>query len=60
MSGMDESRAKAIFDFFGCFMTVSIEINELADLSDGIAMFEALSEMLVVPCFSSSSLCSLS
>jgi hypothetical protein len=45
MSEISESRARAIFDFFGCFMTVSVQINELADLSDGIAMFEALSEM---------------
>ena len=46
MSEISEARAKAIFDFFGSvFMTVSVEINELADLSDGIAMFEALSEM---------------
>ena len=42
---IDDARAKAVFEFFGCFMTVSVEINELADLSDGIAMFEALSEM---------------
>jgi hypothetical protein len=45
MSEITAARAKAIFDFFGCFMTVSVEIKELADLSDGIAMFEALSEM---------------
>jgi hypothetical protein len=44
-AGMDDARAKAVFEFFGCFMTVSVEINELADLSDGVAMFEALSEM---------------
>ncbi|KAL3792752.1 hypothetical protein ACHAWO_002357 [Cyclotella atomus] len=45
MSEITEARARAIFDFFGCFMTVSVEINDLADLSDGIAMFEALSEI---------------
>ena len=45
MSEISEAKTRAIFDFFGCFMTVSVEINELADLSDGIAMFEALSEM---------------
>jgi hypothetical protein len=40
-----EARSAAVIEFFGCFLTVSTPIKELADLSDGVAMFEALSEM---------------
>lgn len=43
----DAQRAAALVEFIGTFMTVSESPTELADLSDGVAVFEALSEMYV-------------
>jgi hypothetical protein len=42
----DEGRHKAMVEFIGTFPTISGSPPEtLADLSDGVALFEVLSEM---------------
>ena len=40
-----ESRHGAIIEFIGCFALSSGTPETMADLSDGVALFEALSEM---------------
>lgn len=46
MSG-DDARNAALVEFVGTFATVSENIEEISDLRDGVALFEALSEMYV-------------
>mmetsp|Transcript_26487 Transcript_26487/g.54592 ORF Transcript_26487/g.54592 Transcript_26487/m.54592 type:complete len:586 (-) Transcript_26487:96-1853(-) len=45
MSDMDEGQVKAVIEFLGSFLTISSQPKELTDLSDGVIMFEALSEI---------------
>jgi hypothetical protein len=46
--GDDEERYAAMVEFLGCFPTVSGPPPEdIADLGDGVVLFEALSEMYV-------------
>jgi hypothetical protein len=40
-------RHAALVTFMGTFMTVHETVNELSELSDGVIIFEALSEMYV-------------
>lgn len=44
-SEIDEGQSKAMFEFLGSFLTITVDVEEMEDLSDGIAMFEALSEI---------------
>ena len=44
----DEARNAALVEFVGIFEDVSSAPTTLSDLSDGVALFEALSEMYVV------------
>lgn len=43
-----EERQAALVEFMGTFMTVHETINDISELSDGVIMFEALSEMYVI------------
>ena len=43
--GNDEARNAALVEFVGTFVTISERIEEISDLGDGVALFEALSEM---------------
>jgi hypothetical protein len=45
MENANLHRRAAMVEFLGCFSTISMQINELTELSDGVVMFEALSEM---------------
>ena len=45
MSGGGEERNAALVEFLGIFDSVSSSPSTLSDLSDGVALFEALSEM---------------
>jgi hypothetical protein len=45
MSDDDETRNAALVEFLRTFVTVSENIEQISDLSDGVALFEALSEM---------------
>jgi hypothetical protein len=40
-----EARDAALIEFIGTFASVSEHVESIADLSDGVAIFEALSEM---------------
>lgn len=43
---MSTARDAALVEFIGTFMTVSgSNIEKISDLGDGVALFEALSEM---------------
>jgi hypothetical protein len=42
---MDPSRQNAMVEFIRTFAPVSSPPEDLQDLSDGVALFEALSEM---------------
>jgi hypothetical protein len=42
---MDSSRHIAMLEFIRTFATVSTPPDELKELGDGVALFEALSEM---------------
>lgn len=46
---MTKARDAALLEFIGTFMTVSgSNIETISDLGDGVALFEALSEMYVL------------
>lgn len=45
MSTDDETRYAAMVEFLGSFSTVSQPPENISDLSDGVVIFEALSEM---------------
>jgi hypothetical protein len=47
MSQGDEYAA-AMVEFLSCFPSISTPPSQLADLADGVTMFEALSEMYVM------------
>ena len=50
--GDNEARYKAMVEFLGTFPTLSgSPPEEMADLSDGVALFEVLSEMYVLLLF---------
>jgi hypothetical protein len=40
-----EARNEALIEFIGTFSTVSEQVESITDLGDGVAIFEALSEM---------------
>jgi hypothetical protein len=42
-----DARNAALIEFIGSFSTVSEHIDQISDLGDGVAIFEALSEMYV-------------
>jgi len=47
----DKARYRAMVEFLGTFPTLSgSPPEEMADLSDGVALFEVLSEMYVHQC----------
>ena len=45
MSDDMEARNAALVEFIGTFVTVSEHIEQISDMGDGVALFEALSEM---------------
>lgn len=49
MSDADEARYGAMVEFLGTFPTLSgSPPQDISELSDGVALFEALSEMYVI------------
>jgi len=47
MASEDDDRGRAMVEFLRTFPTISTPPDALADLHDGVALFEALSEMYV-------------
>lgn len=45
MSSEEEARYRAMVEFIGTFPTVSAPPADISELSDGVALFESLSEM---------------
>jgi len=45
MADNNEARYAAMVEFLGCFPTLSTAPSTIEDMGDGVALFEALSEM---------------